>query len=102
MVGTLQGCTAGVFLYPGAPAGAKSSAFKEFLILPENKILALDDNVEPLALGPLQNLMGIAEPQVEGWKEAELRKHEEAKKKAHEATIISWNAHWKSVGSRKD
>ena len=30
--GTLQGCTTGEFLYPGAPAGAKPTAFKEYPI----------------------------------------------------------------------
>ena len=55
-----------------------------------------------LSLSPLQSAIGVATPQVESWKEAEERKQDEARKKAHEAAIISWNAHWKAVGSRKE
>ena len=40
-----------------------------------------------LSLEPLQHALGLAQPQVEGWKETEERKQEEIRKKAHEAAI---------------
>jgi hypothetical protein len=99
---SLQASTTGEFLHPGAAAGAQSSVFRDFLILPGNKVLALDEESEPLPLGPLQHMIGVTDPHVESWDETESRRLDEARRKAHEASILSWNAHWKSVGSRKE
>ena len=99
---SLQASTTGEFLHPGAAAGAQSSEFREFLILPGNKVLALDEESEPLPLGPLQHLIGVADPHVESWNETESRRAEEARKRAHEASVLPWNAHWKSVISHKE
>jgi hypothetical protein len=50
-------------------------------------IIKVDGDQPAILLDPLQNLIGAVDPHIEGWKEAEERKVEESRKKAHEVSI---------------
>ena len=78
-----------------------ATSFPEYLIRPSNTILALDTDISALSLSPLQHNLGLAQPQVETRKDAEERKQEEARQKAHGAVILTWNSHWKSISNEK-